>query len=351
MSLTRHLDSLESPVRRFIYGSAPQLALAGTRGLQGKAIASSFGFDELTALATQLPIPEEVKDRRSHASVAGIALDYRLRMELPGFDFEQTVAKRGLERLAADPSVIHRGKHIHNLLNDAFNLEYLTLQEKDPHPLSLARASVPLAWCESIARGGPIDALSGNLGKQIKRAKDSVALLMGIDEPLIFDIARMHRVVAPILEEWNLEIAAGGQYQPNPSFLGSPVVGGADADWVVGDMLVELKTREEITNPWIRDTLFQLLGYALLDLDDSMGIRRVGILLPRQPFLAFWSLDDLLDADAGEALPRLRADFAIVLNEMLDRQLERVKMAVAAGAIGPRPGLDATTNRAQKPTP
>jgi hypothetical protein len=333
MSLTRHLESAESPVRRFIYGSAPQLALAGTRGLQGKTIASSFGFDELTALATQLPIPEEVKDRNSHASVAGMALDYRLRMDLPGFDFEQTVANRGLERLAADPGVVHRGKHIHQLLNEAFSLAYLTLHEKDRHPLSLARASVPLAWCESIARGGPHDALTGDLGRQIKRAKDSVSLMMSIDESLIFDIALMHRAVAPLLEEWNLDIAAGGLYRPNPSFLGSPVVGGADADWVIGDMLVDLKTREQITNPWIRETLFQLLGYALLDLDDSLGIRRVGILLPRQPFLAVWSLDDLLNEDASEALSRLRADFAVLLSEILDRLPAGAE--VAQGAVRP----------------
>jgi len=327
MPLTSHLASAESPVRQFIYRSAPQLALAGTRGLQGKAIASSFGFEELTALATQLPIPEEVTDRKSHASVAGIALDYRLRMDLPGFDFEQTVANRGLERLAADPSVIHRGKHIYKLLHEAFNLAYLTLQEKDPHPLSLARASVPLAWCESIARGGPHDALSGNLGRQIKRAKDSVSLMMSIDESMIFDIALMQRAVAPLLAEWNLDIAAGGQYRPNPSFLGSAVVGGADADWVIGDVLVDLKTREQITNPWIRNTLFQLLGYALLDLDDSLGIRRVGILLPRQPYFAVWSLDDLLNADASEALPSLRADFAVLLSELMERRLEGAEVA------------------------
>jgi hypothetical protein len=305
-----------------IYGSAPQLALAGTRGLQGKAIATSFGFDELTALATQLPIPEEVKNRKNHASVAGTALDYRLRMDLPGFDFEHTVAQRGLDRLDADPEVVHRGKLIYNVLKEALGLAYRTLQEPDSHPLSLARASVPLAWCESIVRAGPHDALSGDLGRKIRRAKDCVTLMMSIDESLIFDIAVMHKAVAPLLEEWNQDIAAGMQYRPNPGFLGSQAVGGADADWAIGDLLVDLKTREQITNPWIRDTLFQLLGYALLDLDDSLGIRRVGILLPRQPYFAVWSLDDLLNADASEALPRLRADFAVLLSELLELRLE-----------------------------
>jgi hypothetical protein len=318
MSLTTHLADIDSPIRQFIYESAPRLALAGTRGRQGALLATSFGFDELTALETRLPIPAEVKERQSHATMAGMALDYRLRMELPGFDFVETMAQRGLDVLAADLSVVHRAKHIHRMLEQAaLGLSYLTLKERDSHPLSLARASVPLAWCESIARTGPKNALSGDLGRRIKRMKSAADLMMSIDDALVFDIAIMRDAVGPLLEEWNRAIEGGVDYVSNPSFLGSVAVGGADADWALGDTLVELKTREEITHPWIRDTLFQLLGYALLDLDDSLGIRRVGILLPRQPFFAAWYLEDLLDDDADAALPRLRADFAVLLAQRI----------------------------------
>ncbi|MGK3957664.1 hypothetical protein ACLKOZ_15910 [Arthrobacter sp. R4] len=315
MSLTSHLSSKESPIRQFIYESAPQLALAGTRGHRGRAVASSFGFDELITLEARLPIPEAVKDRQSHAIVAGMALDYRIRMELPGFNFVDTMAQRGLDLLAADPSVVHRGKHIHKVLEQAVGFAYLTWKERDSHPLSLARASVYLAWCESIARIGPHEALSGELGRRIKRAKNAVDLMMSIDDSLVVDIAVMRDAVGPLLDEWNRGIESGDDYVPNPHFLASVAVGGADADWAVGDLLVELKTREEITSPWIRDTLFQLLGYALLDLDDSLGIRRLGILLPRQPYFAVWTLDELLGEDASEALPILRADFAVLLTD------------------------------------
>lgn len=321
MSLTSHLSDKQSPIRHFIYASAPELAIAGTPGGDGKAMASSFGFDQLTALETQIPIPEAAKDRRSHAIIAGMALDYRLRMDLPGFDFAKTAAQKGLDRLAEDPSVVPRGKHIHEVLETALGFAYLTLQEKDNHPLSLARASVPLAWCESIMRSGPTAALSGNLGRQVKRAKTAVDLMMGIDDSLLFDIAMMRDGVDPVLEQWKQGIAAGDSYVPNPRFLGSSAVGGADGDWAIGDLLVDLKTTEKITNPWLRDTLFQLLGYALLDLDDSLGIRRVGILLPRQPFFAVWSMDDLLNRDAAEALPELRSEFVALLGAMLQLQL------------------------------
>ncbi|WP_173921721.1 hypothetical protein [Agromyces sp. Marseille-P2726] len=318
MSLTSHLKDAESPVRQFIHESAPELALAGTRGADGKAAASRLGFDELTALETKIPIPAQVKpaERKSHAIVAGMALDYRIRMDLPGFNLEETTARKGLDRLAANPDVVHRGKHIYKLLHTAYGLTYLTVKN-DPHPLSLARASVLLAWCESIYRAGPIAALTNDLGRHIKRAKDSSGLLMSIDAPLIFDIADMHKPLVPVLDEWNQAAAKGIAYVPNPTFLGSVAVGGADGDLVLNDLLVDVKTREEITNPWLRQSLFQLLGYALLDVEDSLGIRRVGILLPRQPYFSVWKLDDLLGKDAEDALPELRDRFAGLLSGML----------------------------------
>jgi hypothetical protein len=327
MSLTSHLASPESPVRQFIHGSAPRLALAGTRGSEGRAIASSLGFDGLTALATQRPIPDHVKNRTSHSVEVGMALDYCIRMDLPGFDISQTAAQRGLDHLAADPDVVHRGKHIHRLLQDCVSFTFLTLKEADSHPLSLARASVHLAWCESIMRAGPQVALTGSLGRKIKRAMDAVELSMSIDSDVIFDIAELHKTVAPLLDKWKQDVAAGAGYTPNPHFLGSTAVGGADADLAIGDTLVDLKTREEITNPWLRETLLQLLGYALLDLDDSLNIRKVGILLPRQPYFAVWTLEDLLGTDAEIALPSLREEFAVLIAEMPRGQIVRAVTA------------------------
>lgn len=319
MSLTRHLKDANSPVRQFIYASAPALAAAGTRGAAGAAAASQFDFDSLTTLETQIPVPAEVKSsqRKGHAIVAGIALDYRIRMDLPGFDVGETTAWRGLKRLQANPDVIHRGKHVARLLQDALNFAYLTLKEKNPQPLSLARLSIPLAWCESIYRAGPVVALTNDVGRRIKRAKDAVELVMGIEDELLFDVHGMHKPLTPLLTEWAQAAADGHQYTPNPTFLGSTAVGGADADLAISDLLVDVKTREQITNPWIRDTLFQLLGYTLLDIDDSHGIRRVAILLPRQPYIAIWSLDDLFGRDADEALPELREEFASLLLELM----------------------------------
>lgn len=323
MALTSHLKDANSRVRQFIYAAAPDLALAGTRSTEGTRWATELGFDELTAMDTQIPIPVEVKsaERQSHAVIAGIALDYRIRMDLPKFDISETAARKGLHRFERNLDIVHRGKHIYRLLSEAtLGLAYLTLQEKDPHPLSLARASVPLAWCEAIYRAGPATALNNDLGKQIKRAKNSGELMMRVDETLLFDIARMHAPIAELLAQWTQEIAEGMEYEPNPTFLGSPAVGGADGALVISDLLIDVKTREQITNPWLRECLFQLLEYVLLDLDVH-GIRRVGILLPRQVHMQTWSLDELLGRDAEEALPELRDNFTELLAELLEDRI------------------------------
>ncbi|OUE31171.1 hypothetical protein BFL35_06380 [Clavibacter michiganensis] len=122
-------------------------------------------------------------------------------MELPGFDVGETTAWKGVERLRANPDVIQRGKHIAALLQDALDFEYLTLKEKDPHPLSLARLSILLAWCEAVYRAGPVVALTNDLSFRIKRAKDAVELVMRIDKDLLFDIARMDKLLVPLLVE------------------------------------------------------------------------------------------------------------------------------------------------------
>lgn len=316
MALTHHLKDSESPVRQFLVECAPLLATAGTRGKAGKQAAEAFGFHEVTSLETQLPIPDDATERKAHAITAGIALDYRLRMALPGFDVESTVAAKGLKRFASGIDLVPRGKSAYAKLSEAYGLVGLSTSEKDPHPLTLARASVVLAWCESIFRAGPVAALEGTLGRRINRAKSAVDLTMSVDDALMFDVAQMTDAVEPLLEKWREAIGNGGAYHPNPTFRGSPFVGGADGDLALSGTLIDVKTVEKITSPWLRETLLQLLGYVVLDLNDAYEIREVAVLLPRQPFYAVWSLDDLLGTGATDALPDVRAAFSDLLFTM-----------------------------------
>lgn len=228
----------------------------------------------------------------------------------------------------SNPTVVHRGKHIERMLREAATgLAYLTLKEPDPHPLSVARASVALARCDAIYRAGPVTALAGALGRQIKRAKSCADLMMSIEEPRLLDIARMHIPLSELLADWSRAAAEGLPYQPNQAFLAGLAVGGADGDLVIGDLLLDLKAREKVTNPWLRGALFQLLGYALLDINDLYGVRRVGIMLPRQIHFQTWSLDELFGANSEEVLPGLREEFTALLREMVDAGLDGMRRA------------------------
>ncbi|GLJ62225.1 hypothetical protein GCM10017576_23550 [Microbacterium barkeri] len=323
MALTHHLKNTQSPVRQFLYDSAPHFLLAGSRGHLGKDIAREFRFDELTARKLDLPIPEAVKDKRSHAGPIGTAFDYRVRMMLGGFAVGNTVALRGLEHFQLHTEGIRRGKHMARVLDEALLIADQAAQSGTDEDQD--RLAIVLAWCESFYRAGIYAVVEGTLGKQLRKAKNGADLLALIDPLMLADLAALRTGAAEQVAEWNRAIDAGGRFEPNPVFAGSAMVGGADADWMIGDTLIDCKATERLTNPWIRDTLFQLLGYTLLDFEDALRIRWLGIWLPRRRAFQSWSLGEILERPADEALPDLRARFQQTLREWHEQMAAEAK--------------------------
>ena len=90
----------------------------------------------------------------------------------------------------------------------------------------------------------------------------------------------------------------------NPTFFGSGWVGGADADLIVEDCLVDVKTTKNLLKE--TDWIFQLLGYTLLDFHDGYQIRNVAIYFARQQFFLLWSLDELMAHLTGSTAPDLK---------------------------------------------
>jgi hypothetical protein len=96
----------------------------------------------------------------------------------------------------------------------------------------------------------------------------------------------------------------------NPTFAGGGDVGGADADLIVEDTLIDIKVTSNlrIDPTWIR----QLLGYALLDYDDEYRIRAVGLYLARHCVLVSWPIERLIvlaGKQDGRTMAELRSDF------------------------------------------
>lgn len=90
---------------------------------------------------------------------------------------------------------------------------------------------------------------------------------------------------------------------------------GADADLIVDDLLIEIKTHRNPANH-LRESLRQLLGYTLLDYDDSHRIRQVGLYYTRHAQLSRWDADDLIRALGAESgLAELRRRCADALSQ------------------------------------
>ena len=92
-----------------------------------------------------------------------------------------------------------------------------------------------------------------------------------------------------------------------PCFAGSKDVGGADADWITGQTLIDCKAT---INPMmnaseLRPHIWQLLGYAGLDWDNEFDLRDLGLYMARQGTWVIWNGDDLCGQASGGAVNSL----------------------------------------------
>ncbi|WP_328662008.1 hypothetical protein [Streptomyces sp. NBC_00334] len=117
-----------------------------------------------------------------------------------------------------------------------------------------------------------------------------------------------------------------GRRMCGPVFAGSSDLGGADADFIVGGLLIDCKATSR-PHTIHRSAVQQLAGYLLLDYDDTYGIDRVGLYLSRQGSLITWRVPDFLNALGSRLpLPKLRT--------LLRHDLRRAGQAVPSGSGG-----------------
>lgn len=323
MSLTSLLKVSNSPVYSFMRYAFPLFCEAGTRGNRGKDVALGYNFDVLMSRELLFPIPDGVESRKGHASQIGTAFDYRARSMLGDFDPQRSIAAIGLKFLQDDaltdadlvaPSIV---------LTQAFEIASERASAGSAADLDLY--CLVLAMGESIARGGVYMVMDGKLGDQLRDAGSGNELLDSIDPLKLLDMESLRLGAEDQIFEWRTSMGEGLALNPNPTFQGSPLVGGADADWMIGDTLIECKTTESIANYRIRDFVLQLLGYALLDFDDALGIRSVGVWMPRRPAFQSWTLDEIIGSSAESVLPELRKKFRWGLEQWREEKERRRK--------------------------
>ena len=124
------------------------------------------------------------------------------------------------------------------------------------------------------------------------------AAVDGIPEWISLDVAAVAARGATALD-------GVGALTIGPTFTGSPLVGGADADFISDGVLWDVKSSKKVELR-ARD-VHQLLGYTLLDFDDQFGITQVGICSSRFGVALAWDVEWLLGRSLTDARPEVRA--------------------------------------------
>jgi hypothetical protein len=323
MSLTKHLEDRESPVRAFF--AARLTDPAGKRTLQGQAAAAQP--------SAPVAAPPADADARQPRPPLGAAADHRLRLLLA------PIPDRPLPSLPKAGVAIRRriaARHGGPAAGDAFDAAVAAFADRlgarlarlhasadiaDGEEDALCRACHVLAWLE-LAYRAPYAA---SLLDQAVPTPPAEGLEALVDARDATDTARVAAAARTAL----LPALPPGPVTPGPTFPLSADVGGADGDVVVGGLLLDVKTtaggsrqRRDGAQTLLRRTLWQLAGYALLDAGEHYGLKQVGVYLARQATLVRWPLGQFLTVLAGEPVGyrQLRAEFEKVLEAMWEGQ-------------------------------
>ena len=93
MTLSSHLKSPDSPIRKYLEQTFPILQLSTRGSPNAKAYSSILGFDNLAPCSLPTLAP------RSNPGTIGTAVDYRLRYYFRSYDPHETVASRCVGKL------------------------------------------------------------------------------------------------------------------------------------------------------------------------------------------------------------------------------------------------------------
>lgn len=284
MSLTSNLNNTRSPVRQFLQEQFPD-----TRPVVQECNRQMAG-------ATT--IRPESKVEAHVAGLIGTAFDYRLRYYFGVTHPKDFIAWEGMLSIGGPEQNLFVDFFV-SLTNVLEQLQPVgkLLERKQEHLLT--RYCVVLALLEQMFRSHQAFFTSPLFKPSPKRSV-----------PELLAIAEDHWVNDLCALSWAFYEEHGCLLTQhavlNPKFDGGRDVGGADADLVLGNCLVDIKAT---INPKLTTKmLYQLLGYALLDYTDRYRIREVAIYFARQQKLVRWSLEDLIGTLAG--------DYALPLNEL-----------------------------------
>ena len=318
MSLVSELKSPGSPVAKHLQERFPIVSI-GKRGSPLAKAPDLLGLD-----FPRINRVESLAPPRQRMTV-GMAIDYRIRYYFELYDCESTVASQGAAVSGRRPC---------GSLWKEFAKSNASLMKRcgprreclsDEEEAELAQHCIILALYEQIYRAGP-DINSPLL--EMRRGA-SIEDLLALPQPdLVADVCNLSRAFREDARDFFEHSRV-----LNPTFDGSMAIGGADADMIIGDTLYDIKTYSDITAAMVREAIYQLLGYALLDYGDRYKIRKVGMYLTRQRvkwqapiWMLIMPMEDVSrhvsqrtapdDNTVGETLKKQRAEFRKVVQSL-----------------------------------
>lgn len=168
--------------------------------------------------------------------------------------------------------------------------------------------AVMLAWFEAVFRSPrwPHELLTA---LQRRTTTEVVAELRTRIQPQVLDDLMLLWEGIPSV--WGKAFV--GEIHLNPTFAGSRDVGGADADWIINGVLYDCKVSKR-QRSFSRREVLQVLGYVLLDYNDTYSTHSIGWYYPRQQIRFTHPLPDIMQRlNVAKSLQTLRAELRSVV--------------------------------------
>lgn len=318
MSLTGHLKDSKSPVNRFFLDNLPNTKFREIRliAIEGHKSGIPNGVPKIGNHSDENPVwePGKIKVLPSEESnfpwpTVGTAFDYRARYFFKATPVQDLVAFHGARQMAISFGTQEIPRAFRELQKE---LESLT-PELGPKELSLKkeirlnRLCYVLALYEQVYRSPTgIDAPIGYAG--IDASLEELVALCA--DNVANDLAK----IAKLFYESQGHLLSQEPVILNPNFGASRLLGGADADLIVGHRLIDIKTTKVKPAPG-RQYLWQLAGYVLSDFKDEYKISEVGFYFSRHGSSITWSVDEFFNHLAGKkvSVKKMRRQFETLL--------------------------------------
>ncbi|MFC6064422.1 hypothetical protein [Streptomyces ochraceiscleroticus] len=297
MSLSSHLADKHSPLRKFLTDELPNVSALRAAYRQARPTAPVI-------------LPQQTDGTRPPWHTIGAAIDHRIRLSLQATVLRNRSVGYGIQLAGRySPTLYNTGTALLDELQHQATIQQLDDRTRPVHRTQqtedhLARLCYAAALFEEVYRSGrlwPSTPLAHNpnsltLQKLLNAVPDNAATdLALLTTRADTGLAEVRRRTQPT----DIVLA--------PTFTGSTDADGADADWIAKDLLIDVKaTKDPDALPAV--TVYQLVGYLLLDYKDNYRINEAGWYHARTGTLVSWPLNTFLTLlNARRSLSQLRS--------------------------------------------